>query len=110
MRIVVALSGNALLRRGEPLDVKTQRYNVRRAALAHEHQLIVTHGNGPEGRGRMSLRDAWPRTGLYRRVDRRGSNHRRQRRYAGVHRHVRRHFCGCRRQRRDSTSSFNGRL
>jgi carbamate kinase len=53
MRIVVALGGNAFLGRGEPPTLETQRYNVRRAArslaaLAKEHTLIVTHGNGPQ--------------------------------------------------------------
>jgi len=53
MRLVIALGGNALLRRGEPLTADTQRRNVQRAAaalapLAREHDLIVTHGNGPQ--------------------------------------------------------------
>lgn len=53
MRVVVALGGNALLRRGEPLDVETQRANVKVAAsaiadLVPDHQLVVTHGNGPQ--------------------------------------------------------------
>lgn len=53
MRIVVALGGNALLRRGEPLTVKNQRENVRIAAqalapIASENQLVVSHGNGPQ--------------------------------------------------------------
>jgi carbamate kinase len=53
MRIVVALGGNALLRRGEPLDAATQRRNLRDAAevigeLARDHALVVTHGNGPQ--------------------------------------------------------------
>ncbi len=53
MRIVVALGGNALLKRGEPLTVRNQRENVKIAAralapLAREHSLIVTHGNGPQ--------------------------------------------------------------
>jgi len=53
MRIVVALGGNALLRRGQPTDVETQRANVEVActavaALAHEHELVLTHGNGPQ--------------------------------------------------------------
>jgi carbamate kinase len=53
MRIVVALGGNAFLRRGEPNTIETQRRNVRRAAhalatLAAEHTLIITHGNGPQ--------------------------------------------------------------
>ena len=53
MRIVTALGGNALLRRGERMTVEAQRENVRRAAshlapLALEHELVVTHGNGPQ--------------------------------------------------------------
>jgi carbamate kinase len=53
MRIVVALGGNALLRRGEPADAATQRENVVEAVeslagLAAEHELVITHGNGPQ--------------------------------------------------------------
>lgn len=53
MRIVAALGGNALLRRGEPMTPAAQRANVRRAAqllapLGLEHELVVTHGNGPQ--------------------------------------------------------------
>lgn len=53
MRIVVALGGNALLRRGQPMTAKNQRDNVRVAAtalapLAIEHQLVIAHGNGPQ--------------------------------------------------------------
>ena len=53
MLVVVALGGNALLRRGEPMDVTSQRTNVAAAAravaaLASEHQLVLTHGNGPQ--------------------------------------------------------------
>lgn len=53
MRIVVALGGNALLRRGEPPTPSAQRANVRNAAralapLADAHELVVTHGNGPQ--------------------------------------------------------------
>ena len=54
MRIVVALGGNALLRRGEPLAADGQRTNIRSAAqtlarlLDAGHHLIVTHGNGPQ--------------------------------------------------------------
>ena len=53
MRIVVAVGGNALLKRGERPDIETQRDNVNVAArtiadLAREHQLVVTHGNGPQ--------------------------------------------------------------
>jgi carbamate kinase len=51
--IVVALGGNALLRRGEPADSETQRRNVKAAAgalarLAAQYDLVVTHGNGPQ--------------------------------------------------------------
>lgn len=53
MRIVVALGGNALLRRGEPMTAEAQRRNVRIAAeamapIAKEHQLLISHGNGPQ--------------------------------------------------------------
>ena len=53
MRIVVALGGNALLKRGEPMTYEAQRSNVRIAAvaladLAQDHQIIVAHGNGPQ--------------------------------------------------------------
>jgi carbamate kinase len=52
-RIVVALGGNALLRRGEPAEAETQRHNVLEAAsalaaLAGEVELVITHGNGPQ--------------------------------------------------------------
>jgi len=53
MRVVVALGGNALLKRGEPMTAEVQRANVRKAAialsgLAREHDIIVAHGNGPQ--------------------------------------------------------------
>lgn len=53
VRIVVALGGNALSKRGEPLTSQNQRANVRVAAralapLAREHALVVSHGNGPQ--------------------------------------------------------------
>lgn len=53
MRIVIALGGNALLRRGEALTAANQRHNISIAAqaiapLAREHDLIITHGNGPQ--------------------------------------------------------------
>ncbi len=53
MRVLIALGGNALLRRGEPADAATQRRNVDSAAaavaeLAAHHRTIVTHGNGPQ--------------------------------------------------------------
>ncbi|TLX53392.1 carbamate kinase [Stutzerimonas nosocomialis] len=53
MRIVVALGGNALLRRGEPLTAQNQRENVRAACtqiarIAPGNELVVAHGNGPQ--------------------------------------------------------------
>ncbi|TDB92886.1 carbamate kinase [Actinomadura sp. 7K534] len=53
MRVVVALGGNALVRRGETPDAEPQRGNVDRAVrslapLAERHELIITHGNGPQ--------------------------------------------------------------
>ena len=53
MRVVVALGGNALLRRGESAEAAIQRAHVRDAAsalaaLAREHEIVVTHGNGPQ--------------------------------------------------------------
>jgi carbamate kinase len=53
VRIVVALGGNALLKRGERPDAANQIANVALAVealapLAREHELVVTHGNGPQ--------------------------------------------------------------
>ncbi|MFE0389668.1 carbamate kinase, partial [Streptomyces bungoensis] len=53
MRIIVALGGNALLHRGERPDAAVQQANIDRAAaalaqLAVEHELVITHGNGPQ--------------------------------------------------------------
>jgi carbamate kinase len=53
VRIVVALGGNALLKRGEKPDADVQEANVGVAAealvsLAEEHELVITHGNGPQ--------------------------------------------------------------
>lgn len=51
--IVIALGGNALMKRGESADAETQKTNVddaaiALAAIALEHNLVVTHGNGPQ--------------------------------------------------------------
>jgi carbamate kinase len=53
MRVVVALGGNALLQRGEPMTTDVQRQNVRKAApalaqVAADHELVISHGNGPQ--------------------------------------------------------------
>lgn len=61
MRIVIALGGNALLKRGEAPSIDTQRRNARRAAqsiaaIAPGNELIITHGNGPQI-GLLALQD-----------------------------------------------------
>ncbi len=53
MRVVVALGGNALIQRGQPMTAEVQRANVRVAAdalarVAAEHELVISHGNGPQ--------------------------------------------------------------
>jgi carbamate kinase len=53
VRVVVALGGNALLRRGQALSASNQRANAVAACkalapLALEHELVVSHGNGPQ--------------------------------------------------------------
>jgi len=53
MLVVVALGGNALLRRGEPMDQAVQQRNIESAVraiaeLAATHRLVLTHGNGPQ--------------------------------------------------------------
>ncbi|AQU81506.1 MAG: carbamate kinase [Halomonas sp.] len=53
MRIVVALGGNALLRRGEPMTAEAQRGNIRIACeqiakIAPNNELVIAHGNGPQ--------------------------------------------------------------
>ncbi|RMM47780.1 hypothetical protein ALQ77_04706 [Pseudomonas corrugata] len=62
MRIVVALGGNALLRRDEPMTADNQRSNIRTATeqIARIHpgnQLVIAHGNGPQV-GLLSLQAA----------------------------------------------------
>jgi carbamate kinase len=62
VRIVVALGGNALLKRGEPMTAGVQRANVRTAApplaaVATDHQLVLSHGNGPQV-GLLALQSA----------------------------------------------------
>ena len=53
MRVVIALGGNALLQRGQPMTADVQRHNTRIAAqalapVALEHELVLSHGNGPQ--------------------------------------------------------------
>ncbi|HWS48208.1 MAG TPA: carbamate kinase [Acidimicrobiia bacterium] len=62
MRVVVALGGNALLRRGQPMTVENQRENVRTACdhiapIAEQHELVISHGNGPQI-GLLALEEA----------------------------------------------------
>lgn len=63
MRIVAALGGNAILRRGEPLIAETQRRNIRNAVAALAPlicdgvELVITHGNGPQV-GLLALQSA----------------------------------------------------
>ena len=62
MRIVIALGGNALLRRGEDMTAENQRENIRIAAKAlvpiiDEHDVVISHGNGPQV-GLLSLQSA----------------------------------------------------
>jgi carbamate kinase len=53
MRIVIALGGNALLRRGDPMTTEVQQRNIKIAAeaiapLAAGHSIVIVHGNGPQ--------------------------------------------------------------
>ena len=62
MKVLVALGGNAILRRGQALSVGNQQVNIRRAAeqlarVAMAHELVLTHGNGPQV-GLLSLQAA----------------------------------------------------
>ena len=62
MRIVIALGGNALLRRGEEMTAENQRGNIRIAAkvlapIIEKHEVVISHGNGPQV-GLLSLQSA----------------------------------------------------
>jgi carbamate kinase len=53
VKIVVALGGNALLQRGEPPDSEVQAHHIEAAVralapIAQDHDLVITHGNGPQ--------------------------------------------------------------
>jgi carbamate kinase len=67
VRIVIGLGGNALLPRGAPLTHEVQRRSIRRAAVAlaavaREHEIVVTHGNGPQV-GLLAIQDQTPGLG-----------------------------------------------
>ncbi len=70
MRIVVALGGNAILRRGVPMTVANQRASIATACgplarLADDNELIVSHGNGPQV-GLLALQaDAYDEVSAY---------------------------------------------
>jgi carbamate kinase len=62
MRIVIALGGNALLQRGQPMTAENQRANIRIASeamakVADGNQLVIAHGNGPQV-GLLALQSA----------------------------------------------------
>jgi carbamate kinase len=62
MLVVLALGGNALLQRGQPMTEQQQRANVKKAAralsdVAKEHTIVITHGNGPQV-GLLALQSA----------------------------------------------------
>jgi carbamate kinase len=62
MRVIVALGGNALLRRGQTMSIENQRENVRNACdqlapIAEVHELVISHGNGPQI-GLLALEEA----------------------------------------------------
>jgi carbamate kinase len=53
VKVVAALGGNALLLRGEPPESDIQEAHVVKAVealapMARDHQLVITHGNGPQ--------------------------------------------------------------
>ncbi|OLO09737.1 carbamate kinase [Salinicola sp. MH3R3-1] len=70
MRIVVALGGNALLRRDQPPTAENQLENICSAAsqlarVAEKHDLVLTHGNGPQV-GLLALQaDAYVKVDAY---------------------------------------------
>ena len=62
MRIVIALGGNALLQRGQPMTADNQRANIRAAAeriadVTPGNEIVVAHGNGPQV-GLLALQSA----------------------------------------------------
>ena len=72
-RLVIALGGNALIRRGEPGSTDVQRRNLVAAArglvtLAEgsKAEIVITHGNGPQV-GFLAIEPRWPRPSFRRR-------------------------------------------
>jgi carbamate kinase len=62
MRIVIALGGNALLQRGQPMTSVNQRANIRTAAeriaqVVPGNEVVIAHGNGPQV-GLLALQSA----------------------------------------------------
>ena len=62
MKLVIALGGNALLRRGQALSATNQLENIQTACtqiarVAADHSLLLTHGNGPQV-GLLALQSA----------------------------------------------------
>ncbi|PID65787.1 MAG: carbamate kinase, partial [Gammaproteobacteria bacterium] len=62
MRIVIALGGNALLKRGEALSADNQLKNVRTACaqmakVVPGNEVVIAHGNGPQV-GLLALQNA----------------------------------------------------
>ncbi|MEJ1364226.1 MAG: carbamate kinase [Candidatus Sedimenticola sp. (ex Thyasira tokunagai)] len=62
MKVVIGLGGNALLRRGQPMEANLQHRNIEAAAeavarVARKHTVILTHGNGPQV-GLLALQSA----------------------------------------------------
>jgi carbamate kinase len=62
MRIVIALGGNALLQRGQPMTAENQRANIRVAAeriaaITPGNEIVIAHGNGPQV-GLLALQSA----------------------------------------------------
>lgn len=70
MRIVIAIGGNALLKRGEPLSAENQVRNMAMSAvglaqICKGHQVAIVHGNGPQV-GLLALQSsAYKATKLY---------------------------------------------
>lgn len=51
--IVIALGGNALLKRGEKMTISNQRQNIQigmksLAEIVNNHKATIVHGNGPQ--------------------------------------------------------------